>query len=430
MDRRLQERYVKLMAAHLHMATKLAAGVSPLPDGDGSMAAATQAAWRFFNNERVPLPALAEPLRQAGRDAAEATTASCMLLVHDWSTLAYGTHASKQDRLQLTHAHDIGYDLTTALLVRADDGAPVAPMEMHLKTGAGVLSTRTPAPAAAHHLDQVLPTMQAVAAWRLAKPVVHVIDREADAVGHFRVWATAGFHFLVRADDRRVRWRGTSRLLTEIAGDWQATHAFRDVRKVEFHGRTAQQQVAETEVILDRPAKQRQGDRQVEVPGPPLPLRLVMTRVVDEDGTLLAEWFLLTNVPAAWATAEQIALWYYWRWRIESFFKLLKSAGQELEHWQQETGGAIARRLLVAAAACVVVWQLERQHTPEAEELKHVLVQLSGRQMEHGRLYTAPALLAGLQVLLRMLALMQHHDLPSLTRLVAATLPILHRDTG
>jgi hypothetical protein len=50
-----------------------------------------------------------------------------------------------------------------------------------------------------------------------------------------------------------------------------------------------------------------------------------------------------------------IALWYYYRWRIESYFKLLKSGGQEIEHWQQESGLAILKRLLVVSMAYSIV---------------------------------------------------------------------------
>ena len=77
--------------------------------------------------------------------------------------------------------------------------------------------------------------------------------------------------------------------------------------------------------------------------GPALQLRLVVSEVRAADGTLLATWLLLTNLPAA-VPAERVALWYYWRWRVESYFKLLKGAGLQLEHWQQETAAAIARR--------------------------------------------------------------------------------------
>jgi hypothetical protein len=274
-------------------------------------------------------------------------------------------------------------------------------------------------------LDQVLPAMQAVASIIPERPLVHVIDREADSVGHFRRWQADGRWFLVRADDRRVRWRGQEPLLSEIAATLEQEQAFAFARDIEFHGRPAKQEVAETTVVLHRPAKERQPDgSQREVPGPPLTLRLVVARVRDDAGNLLAEWLLLTNVPGEWADAARIALWYYWRWRIESYHKLLKSAGHQIEHWQQETGEAITRRLLVAAMACVVVWQLERTQTPEAEQLKDVLIQLSGRQMKYGHTSTAPALLAGLHVLLAMLSLLEHHDLNDLRDLAAAALPL------
>ncbi len=63
---------------------------------------------------------------------------------------------------------------------------------------------------------------------------------------------------------------------------------------------------------------------------------------------------------------------------------------------QQETGPAVARRLLVAAMACVTVWHLQADESVEAQELKSVLIRLSGRQTKRSRPHTAPALLAGL----------------------------------
>src|SRR5947209_3253393 len=88
LERRLQRRYHKLVLSHMRTASPLAAGVASLPDR-GQALAATQAAWRFHNNDRVTLAALAEPLRAAGRDRVAATTAPFALLVHDWSKLAY-----------------------------------------------------------------------------------------------------------------------------------------------------------------------------------------------------------------------------------------------------------------------------------------------------------------------------------------------------
>ena len=57
--------------------------------------------------------------------------------------------------------------------------------------------------------------------------------------------------------------------------------------------------------------------KQIEIPGPPLPLRMVVTQVVDEAGTVLAEWWLLTNVAGKDTGAATIGGWYARRWAIE-----------------------------------------------------------------------------------------------------------------
>ena len=157
--------------------------------------------------------------------------------------------------------------------------------------------------------------------------------------------------------------------------------------------------------------------------------RLVVSRVCDPGGRTLAVWYLLTNVPADVDTAT-VALWYYWRWRIETLFKLLKSAGQQVEQWKQPHGEAIAKRLVVAAMACALVWRLERDRSAEAGRLRALLVQLSGRQMKWGREATAPALLAGLWVLLAMLAVLEQHSVADLRRFKELVLGPAEEDSG
>lgn len=422
LDRRLQKRYQMLVESHMQAASDLAAGVSSLPSTKTAFAA-TQAAWRFLNNDRVSLPALVQPLREVGVARCESLESDFVLLVHDWCKLSFDQ--GKDDEVQLTHDTDIGYELTTALLVSPDDGAPLAPMEMHLRTARGTLSTREVAPRTRPHLEQVLPTMKASQTWGLSKPIVHVIDREADSVDHYRRWDAAGHKFLIRGDDRRVKWNGESILLSEICSKLKRQQAFRRAGDGEHHGKTAELYVAETDVVLNRPAKKSVKGKKFEKPGPPLKLRLIVVELRNATGKVLARWTLLTNVPASMASAEQLARCYYWRWRIESFFKLLKSHGHQLEHWQQQSGPAIARRLLIASMACVVVWQLQADTSPAAAELKDVLVALSGRQTKRSRPHTAPALLAGLWTLLSMLALLEHYELNEIKQL-AKLLPTLN----
>ena len=95
-------------------------------------------------------------------------------------------------------------------------------------------------------------------------------------------------------------------------------------------------------------------------------------------------------------------MWYYWRWEIESFFKLLKSGGKQLEHWQQESGAAVLKRLLVASMACAVVWSLQRNEDELSEAFKAVLVRLSGKRVKRGHPPSPGILLSGLCILLRM----------------------------
>jgi hypothetical protein len=430
LEPRLQLRYRQLVVEHLHVSDPLAAGIHSLAvPGLADGFAAVLGAHRFLYNDSATLPRLSEPLHQLARQWRQEAPRTWGLVVHDWSLLSYPRHKRKTDQIKVNNGR--GYELTTLLLVEGSAGEPVAPLEVRLRSAKGVFSTRTPAPGKkAFRIDEVLPSMQAVADLGLGEPLVHVIDREADALAQYRAWQAAGQHFLVRANGtRKVRWQGEELSLAHLAGRL----SFRRCREVTYKGHKAVQHVAEAEVVLDRPAwrHRRRGGQLINerVPGPPITLRLVVSRVCDTNGQTLAVWYLLTNLPAEVDTAT-VALWYYWRWRIESLFKLLKGAGQQVEHWKQPNGEAIAKRLVVAAMACALVWRLARQPSAEAATLRALLVKLSGRQMKWGQEYTAPALLAGLWVLLAMLEALEQHSVEELRRFKQLVLSTAEEDSG
>ncbi|QJW97306.1 hypothetical protein [Frigoriglobus tundricola] len=222
-------------------------------------------------------------------------------------------------------------------------------------------------------------------------------------VGHYRRWQARGHLFVVRADHARVvRWNNTecplSDVVTHLASRFEvANTAPGQPQVVTIRRGAGVVKVAQAPVVLHRPAKTRIDGKQVEVPGPPIPLRLVVTRGVDELGVVRAGWWLLTNVVDAQADAATIGRWYAWRGRIESYHKLLTSAATNAEQWQPETGLAFTRRLCVASMAYLTVRHLQRDESPGAARLRIVLVRLSGRTMKHTVESTAPALLAGLE---------------------------------
>jgi hypothetical protein len=433
------DRMLALVRRHCDAVPSLASGSSNLP-GAVSSFAETMAAWRFYNNPRIEMKELIEPLREHARHQLAASEASVVMLVHDWCKLSYPGHASKLDQAQLSQGNNRGYEITSVLAVNGTNGTPLAPLEVHMKTADGVLSTRDPAPGDVHHLEQVLPTMRASRTWRLDCPAMHVIDCEADSIGHFRAWHADGHHFLVRGQDHRmVMWEGRKESRKNVGIELKKREAFQHCGDALYKGKAAQLYVAETEVVLNQPARtmvvvgkgKKKTKKQVSIPGPPLTLRLVVVQVRDADGRVLASWYLLSNAPKELLTAEQLARCYYWRWRIESYFKLLKSHGQQLEHWQQETGAAIFRRLLVATMACITVWHLDADNSVPAKELKDTLIRFSGRQTKRSRPHTAPALLAGLWTVLTVMAYLEHNDIEDLKKLVeSVSLPFPIFNTG
>jgi hypothetical protein len=416
LEPRLQRRYRQLVKEHTHAGQRVAAGLGALP-GAGTGFASTQAAWRFYGNESVTLEALIEPLIQEARAAVPEACDTHALVMHDWSHLHYGQHTRKTDRRRLGQGTAHGYELQSALLVGDRAGQPLAPLCQNVVAADGLHTTRAPAPQPVpSRLDELLGRMEHLAGLGLGRPLVHIIDREADSVGHFRRWR--GHLHLVRVKGgQNVQAGGVPRRLSAVAEELHARDGLAFVREIEHRGKPARQHVGERAVTLTRAARpQRKGQPRRTEAGDPVSLRLIVSEIRDGAGRVLAQWFLLSNVPAS-VDAATLALWYHWRWRIESFFKLVKGAGQQVEAWQQRSAPAVAKRLLVVSAACVLVWRLARSPDPAAAELRAVLVRLSGRQLRRGTEATAPAMLAGLWNLLSLLDLLQHSPLAELQRL-------------
>jgi hypothetical protein len=428
-ENRLQDRYEQLVQEHTGHAHEVATGPRLLPE-ESTPQAGAMAAWRFYRNPRTTFTTLAQPLLQAGCDGAARYCRDFALVDVDWCKLHYEHHPSKSDRTQIGHASEIGYKLLTALLINDQDGQPLAPLCSELLSSEGVLSSRFDEPQPfTTALDDLAPMMQFICELPLGKRPVFIIDAEGDSIWHWRKWQASNFLFLARGDDdRKVRLGGKDgeeMLLPAVAERLAKQKAFRRVRKVDYEGRRVGQYVAEAAVVVDRPAwlqRTVNGHRRrlVRV-GVALPLRLVVTELRDKDGTVLERWYLLTNVPAE-VKAATIALWYYWRWKIETYHKLLKSAGQHVEHWQQENGRALLKRLLVASMACVLAWRLGNSQAPQAAAARKVVMRLSGRQLEHGKDYTLEGLLAGVWVLLAMVALLEWVPAPQIQEMAAFVL--------
>src|SRR5258708_1484989 len=257
-EKRLQDRYEKLVEEHAGHAHPVASGPRILPN-ESSTHAAAMAAWRFYLNPRTTFTRLAQPLLQAAADSAGQHCNAFALVPIDWSKLDYKDHASKTDRTQIGNSDEIGYKLLSALLLSDQDGHPLAPLCAQLQTAEGLLSSRFDRPRPVlSALDELAPVMDFVQGLPLGKRPVFIIDAEADSVDHYRKWDKRGWLFLVRADAERYARLGGKDAeelrLSAIAQQLQQQQAFGQAREVEYQGRKVSQYVAEAAVVLDRPA--------------------------------------------------------------------------------------------------------------------------------------------------------------------------------
>jgi hypothetical protein len=188
---------------------------------------------------------------------------------------------------------DLGYELQSALLVSDQSGAPLAPLYLGVRDAGGVQSSRRVLPLPTRtHLDELSRTMGYTEGVGLSKPVVHIVDREADAVRQVRRWQRGGRRFVIRAQDIRLgHYEGREVHLSAVVT--KLREQFVKSRAVDYRGQRAIQSVAETELVLPRPAKVRrphtQGQQRQYVAGPPVVLRLVVSQVRTGDGRPLAQ---------------------------------------------------------------------------------------------------------------------------------------------
>lgn len=394
-----------LVESHLKTSQRLATA-SQGKLGTASSFATTQAAWRFYAHNKTTLSKLSEPLVAASCDSVRAYCTDYALIVHDWSVLNYWHHDSKPDRKGF-HGTACGYELQSSIVLSDNNGQPLGVLAQNLTTQKGVWSSYQGDDLQKEqaHLQELAQRVQWLEKLPIDKQQVHIVDREGDAVEWLR--ACPNSLWLIRCrKTSTVVFGDKSYKIQELAKQLDvAPHA----REVRYQGKIAYQRIANCPVTITRPAQPKR--QAALIKGEPLAARLVVSRITDANGKLLAEWYLLSNAPV---TAQTLATWYYWRWQIECFFKLLKQQGLQLEDWQQESGLAIAKRLLIASQACVLVWQIQYNNTPQATEIKHFLVRLSGRQMKKNRPITPSALLEGLWLFLTLMDTLDHYPIDQL----------------
>jgi hypothetical protein len=327
-----------------------------------------EAAYRFLNNPRVSAEQLLEPHFAA--TAARAVAAREVVLVHDTTELRFGGSSRREGlgRLSDSGGHAQGFYAHATLAVSTD-------ME---RTPLGVLALSTWSRAdkrqrgrqrAGHNGEYLRWETQALATdQRLGDDTrsIHVMDREGDCYALLAALSTSAFVIRARRDREVISVDGQVLPMGEAAARapiWierevqlsrRALPPRKAVATPKMHparpSRMARLGLSVCSVVLRRTKKM---PREV----PPF-LALHVVRVVEIDPPPDAspvEWVLVTNLPVGTSEqVEKVVDCYRARWRIEEYFKALKS-GCALEERQLESFHALTN---ATALFVPIAWQM------------------------------------------------------------------------
>jgi hypothetical protein len=373
-DKRLDARLIKLCDRFAD------APESPINQACADWAE-TKAAYRFFQNENVAVGEIVAAHRD--KTVVRARKHPTVLAVQDTSYFVYTSHPQTEGlgRMSLKKGKNVkkiysnGLMMHTCLAVTTE-GLPLGLLDQKIfSRKLRPKKTRTSKYAKPHDhlpvekkesyrwLEALANTKKAMG----AADVIAVADREADFYDLFKLSDQIGCPVLVRANadrtiNRRSRYaeKGVEKLWDHMreqpeAGTYtiEIPHRSKTKHCKEREARTATVSIRFGSFRLNPPrnnAKHSQEDL------PDIDMNAVYVLEPNPpDGEEPVEWMLLTNLPVmSFEEAHEKVCWYCLRWRIEMYFKVLKS-GFRVEACRLEHADRLTRYLAVMS---IVAWRL------------------------------------------------------------------------
>lgn len=354
-DRRLKTRLGKLLG---DLGQRIGSTV-PLACQDW---AATKAAYRFFDNERVD-----ESIILGGHFAATterfAATSGTVLVLHDTTEFSFRrARPEKVGQLGRTKARRITHTVCGLLmhsaLVLTTDGLPLGLAAVKFWTRKKFKGTR----ALRNHvnLTRIPIEKKESVRWvenlkqstrQLGAPLrcVHVCDREADIFELFSAAGDANTHFLIRTSVDRVAGRGRTLVSRKMAREPIRGEHEVEVRDNKGHISKARVHLRFCRMTVYAPVAKRKKY-------PALSLTVIHAhergKPTDRDPI---RWELLTDLPVEnLSSAIEKLDWYASRWSIETYHKVLKS-GCQAERLKLRTADRLTNLL---AVFCIIGWRV------------------------------------------------------------------------
>lgn len=368
-DKRLSGRLVKI-AGHF-----ISSSESPINKSCGSWGE-TKAAYRFFQNDNVDYKDI---IRHHSRNTKKRSEEEDIILaIQDTTYFNYTSHPKTKglgllSRFTGKHKKDIltsGLYMHTTLAVNTD-GLPLGVLDQKITSRPVLSKEKTAIKKRSHNsalpieekesirwLDSMRVSVSAFNGQN--KKVVTVADREADIYDLFLLANELNTNYLIRAShDRKIN---KSAIHSDVSGEmlWDYMDKQKSEGKIQIDVPQKDSQpkrVAECSVKVGRinllPPRSFKGDTSKKEG-----LTIFTIQVIEDtppEGVSGLEWMLHTNIPVRnYEDAIEKIKWYCLRWRIEVYFKVIKS-GFNVERCRLETADRLIRYLAVIS---IVAWRV------------------------------------------------------------------------
>jgi len=359
--------------------------------------------YRFLDNADIPVSAM----RQArARFVLERIPrGSPVLVVHDLTQLNYSRHPSKTDRRLIGDHREEGYEYTACALIDPASGAFLGLVHDTLLTAHGPddqetidygldplfadFSEEEKQRLRANHRHQMVAHIHGLSPLLAHHQPIDVADREFDDIFILDRCLQNRRHFVIRSSALRnvqvpqADWIPPRARTRKQAGHplekgWLVVHLKRLVEAIPLRPykalpldadnrvvdasaavRTAHLGIGTCRVRLYRPAKR---NKRYFLPPRIVEVNLVVIRELTPPAhTAPLLWVLFTSLPVD--TTDQlfyIGHLYELRWKIEEFFKLLKS-GYRIEAVRLDSAPKIAKLLVLLSLAAMTLLTLKTQ---------------------------------------------------------------------
>ena len=338
----------------------------------------TKAAYRFFSNQNVDYRDITDAHAKATLNRCQGET--IVLAVQDTSYFNYSHHPKTEDLGVLTrfkgkHKDEIltqGLCMHTTLGL-STEGLPLgiidqkiysreslSPEKAELKKRSHGIALPIEDKESVRWLDSMRATNQLFS--KSKSKVVTIADREADIYDLYQLADELGTSYLIRVSHNRkinktaIHMPETGEFLFDFIGR-QAPVGSIEIKVPPKNDRPARVATCEIRVGIVNllpPRSYKGSTKNIE----PLQLSIVCAKEVNNhkyDDPI--EWMLCTNLPVkTLQEAIEKLHWYCLRWRIEVFFKVVKS-GFKVEDCRLESGDRLIRYLsVISVAAWKVYW--------------------------------------------------------------------------